>query len=318
MAKSNQDVVKDEFNYPKEVLEAAELAEKVHASLFAQPEPEPEPTPEPQPNPEPDDSDTPQLPKDDDEETYKRRYETLQGKYNAEVPRLAKELREFKETYVNNQLALLQAQNQKQEVVKDEPNPVLEAFKEEYGEDLFNQIRTLIQLETKSTFQEVAKPFEEKTKTIEELQETLARQNLETYLDTHSKGWREAYYSDPKFEEFLTKPDPSGLYTYGELFEAYNNKWDQEKISKIFNIYLGENKPVTPPPVPPKVNNREALVAPSRTNANPTPPTDNQIIWTQSEIEKFQRDDRAGKYTPEESQLIWNDLLAALSENRIK
>lgn len=294
----------DEFQYPKEIAEQADMAEALHAQLFPV-------TPDTPPEPDPVIEEPVVEPVD---ESFKTKYETLKGKYDAEVPRLAQELREFKETYINNQLAQLKQQEPQPE--PEPENPVLAAMRAEYGDEFIEQLSTLIQLQTKPLVQEYTKPLVEQAHSLEEIQTTLARADFEKHLDTTAKGWREAYESDPKFGEFLTQPDPTGLYTYGDLLKVYSENWDKQKMSTLFNLYLNQNKV---PEVAPQQNPaREALVAPSRTPSNPTPNVNDAKIWSIAEVEEFKRNDREGKYSTEDSKLLWDDLLQAASQNRIR
>jgi hypothetical protein len=295
-----------EFVYPKEIQEQSELAEKIHSQLFNTDTPKEEPEEE-QLEEEPEEI-------VEEEDTYKKRYETLQGKYDAEVPRLAKELRDFKETYVNQQLAKLTPESP----VVEEENPAILKFLEEYGDEFADQLRALIRVEAEKVAVDKIKPLEEQNQRYAKTQEDLARRELESYLDSHAKGWDALMEgTDPKFQEFLKQPDPSGLYTNGELFDLYNKSWNQEKLGTLFNMYLKGNEVAPPPPRQPNPS-KDALVAPSRNQSNPPPNVDDKKVWTQGEIEQFQREDRTGKYSAEQSKLIWDDLLAAVSENRIR
>jgi hypothetical protein len=121
---------------------------------------------------------------------------------------------------------------------------------------------------------------------------------------------------DPKFIDFLQQPDPSGLYTYGELVELYNDKWDADKLTKVFDAYWS-SQPAPKQPKP-QNNSRDALIAPSRTQASSSPNTQEKRIWTGDMIRQFQNDDRMKKYDAETSAAMWNDLLAAPSENRVR
>ena len=81
------------MSIPRQVEEAANLAEELHAKMFSEEqanepqEPEIETAPEPQV-----DSELEELRK------YKERYLSLKGKYDNEVPRLNEELQTFKQT----------------------------------------------------------------------------------------------------------------------------------------------------------------------------------------------------------------------------
>ena len=60
------------------------------------------------------------------------------------------------------------------------------------------------------------------------------------------------------------------------------------------------------------------MIAPSRNNVHTVPDSKDKQIWTQDSIKEFQRLDRQGKYTADVSKAMWDDLLSAMSEGRIK
>lgn len=317
---------------PKQIEEAAELAEKLHTTMFNQ---EPETSQEqpqeeaPAEEQEEDSDETVDEepaeevePEDDIEELkkFKARYLSLQGKYNKEVPQLHKEIKEFKQSVFDR---LEQVTSQKKEEPSKEVDPrsaKLNSFKEEYGEEFVDTLRLLIEAEAERKINESLKPVREQVLSVEDTQVQAAQQSFKAFVTEHTKGDWEALWNgdDPKFLEFLQKPDPSGLYTYADLIQHYNENWDADRLSRIFNIYFEETQPKVvkqqekPNPV------QTAMVAPSRTNTHTTPQVENKQIWTQDKIKEFQKLDRMGKYTSEESKAMWDDLLSAMSENRIR
>lgn len=306
---------------PKQVDEAADLATQLHEQMFTPQAPvEPEvidPPDDNQPAPEANTDEEPDVPHDDDIEElrkFKERYLHLKGKYDAEVPRLNNELKEFKQTVFER----LEAQV-KQTPTENTEQPVdkFAKFKEEYGEDLFEAIKELAGIQAEERLNTRIKPVEDQVSSVEDTQIKTAQQNFVNYLDTKVTGdWKKLWNGeDPKFLEFLEKPDPSGLYTYGDLVKAYNDNWDADRLSTVFNLYLKENTPVAP-----KTSNptKDAMVAPSRQTTHTTPSINDKRIWTTAAMQEFQQKDAKGLYTPEESKAMWDDLLAAPSENRFK
>ena len=313
---------------PKQVEEAAELAEKLHERMFDENTPESGEAENDGEAPQEDTSE--QNEQAQEQESYEdlkerlrkaeARYDSLRGKYDNEVPRYQHELNELKQSIIDRL-----GQSNLQQQVKEEPkevasNPVLEKFKEEYGEELLEAIKAITRSEVDPLLQEKVRPFQEQVASVEETQITAARNNFVNYLNNNVKGdWQAAWSGqDEKFMEFLQKPDPSGYYTYGQLAQMYNDNWDGERLAKLFNDYLGAPAQETlvtqkqPDPA------QTAMVAPSRTNTHSTPNASDKTIWTNATIAQFQKEDRAGKYDSETSQAMWNDLLAAMSEGRIK
>jgi hypothetical protein len=303
--------MQDEFVTPNEVDEAARLAEELHAKMYTTEEPvsdepiveEPVVT---EPVVEQPKADTPK------EENFEEKYLHLKGKYDAEVPRLARELRELKEQIIKS-------------TVIEDPKPdtpsLIDKLEEEYGSEFVGSLKELIASEAKKLVQPVA----DQTASLESTQIQTAQENFKSYLDTKVEGWRELWGSletgtNPKFVEFLQSTDPSGLYTYADLVKLYNDNWDADKLATVFKTFLGEpvvkDEPVVVPPKPNAV--KDALIAPSRQADNPQPTSSDKKIWTQADIGEFQRRDRQGDYSEEVSKALWDDLLAAMSDGRIK
>lgn len=308
---------------PSQVEEAAALAEQLHAQMYNQ-----EVTEDTPPKEEPSVPDEPVeevVEEEAEDPKWESRYKSLKGKYDKEVPRLASELRELKEDMfqrlqsVIEQKATATTPEQKEDA-KESQDEMLSSFAETYGEDFTENLRKIIALEAKKLTGNV----EEKVQSIEDTQFKTAQTNFTTYLDEQLKDtkidWKACWQGeDPKFLEFLKEPDPSGLYTYADLAKLYNDAWDADKLAVIFKQYKQWNTSTQQEVVPPKPNpQKEAMVAPSRANTHTTPDITGKRIWTQDMISEFQIADRRGKYTPDESKAMWDDISAALGENRIR
>ena len=314
---------------PKQVEEAANEAEEYLKSLGAQDEAqteegdttttvttEPEDTSEQQEEPA---QEEPSEPKED----FEAKYRTLKGKYEAEVPRLQNELKEFKQSVIDR----IGDTAQQPQVEEETEDPSLAKFKEsftgEFGEELLGYLEEFYELKSKSAVKEqvdnAIKPLEEKVTSVEDSQIESAQEEFSNYLDEHVNGnWQEAA-DDPEFLKFLDQPDPSGLYTYRDLVAAYNQNWEQEKLAKVLNIYYGEKGTTEKQPeAKPENKAKEAIIAPSRSNSAEVPVDETKPIWTQESFKEFQRKDRRGDYSSEESLRLWNDVMIAPSEGRFR
>ena len=294
--------------------EQAEMAEQLHSQMFPS-EPTGDEAQEEEIAEQPEqETDEEAIPHDDDIEElrkFKARYLSLQGKYDAEVPRLHNELKEFKQSVferLESQIKPVQPETPKEDKFAK--------FKEEYGEDLYNVINEIADLRSEEKLKTSLQPVQDQVASVEDIQIQAAQQNFVAYLDSKVSGdWHSLWAGkDPKFFDFLQQPDPSGLYTYGQLVEAYNNNWDADKLSVVLNTYLETKKPVTRQPRP----EQQAIVAPSRQNTHTTPTANEAIIWTKESMKDFQDKDRQGKYSPEQSKAMWDDLLSAPMQGRLR
>jgi hypothetical protein len=301
---------------PKQVEETADLAEQLHSRMFAEaPSEEVEQEQEEQPSVE-ENTDESEVPHDDDINElrkFKERYLHLQGKYDAEVPRLHKDLRELKQSVFER----LESQIPKQQIQEN----VVDEFaqeKEAYGEELIDIINRIADKRAEEKLKSSMLPVQKQVEEVQGVQVQAAQKNFVDYLNSKVSGdWHSLWEGkDPKFLEFLNQPDPSGIYTYGELVKTFNDNWDADRLSAVFNTYLGSNQQqsVTRTQRPEK----NAMVAPSRQNVHNTPSSENARIWTSNTMKEFQNADRAGRYTPEESKALWDDLLSAPMQNRMR
>ena len=175
-------MLEQEYQLPTGVEEQARLAEELHGKLFpVTPEtPQVPETPEIPVTPQ-----TPEVPvvpvvpeiPVDDEPKFRDRYNSLKGKYDAEVPRLAAELRELKAQIAEAAKTPVKPT----EPVVPEVDEELAAFTEKYGEDFVNTLLKLTQKSSKSVIQEEIKPIVEQHKSAEERQlEERTNQFIET------------------------------------------------------------------------------------------------------------------------------------------
>jgi len=297
---------------PKQVEEAADLAEELHGRMFApQEEDKQEEVQEEQQEEE-----APAVEDNTDDDSFKTKYEVLKGKYDAEVPRLHHDLKELK------QMVFEKLQAQTQPKPEEKPSPYqeqLEKYKEEYGEELLEMNRLLARMEAEALFAERAQPLQQQVQDVEETQIKAAQQNFVEYLGQKVKGdWQTLWSGQDKgFIDFLQKPDPSGLYTYGDLVKAYNDNWDADKLATVFNTYLDAKAPKQEQQRQPNPA-KQAIVAPSRSTQAPAPQSSDKTVWTRETMAEFQKNDRMGKYDEATSKAMWEDLLSAPSENRIR
>jgi hypothetical protein len=309
---------------PSQVEEAAVLAEQLHSEMFLTNSEEEEVKPEEEVKEEPEneeeadeEEDTPHDDDLDELRKFKSRYLSLKGKYDAEVPRLQHELKDLK-TSVFEKLSSLAEKPAETVKEQDKQDAIITKMKEEYGEDFIDGIYKIAEYIADQKVKASTDSVQEKITSVEDTQLKVAQENFKGYLDSKVEGnWRALWEGkDPKFLEYLQKPDPSGLYTYGDLVQMYNDQWDADKLAIVINTYLETIKPAKKD-VPKPNAERDALIAPSRSTTTTTPNLEDKQIWTKASIKEFERDDRRNKYTPEDSQKLWADLLTAASEGRI-
>jgi hypothetical protein len=292
-----------ENHVPSQVDEAAELAEQLFAKMYPESE---ETTPEDEESEDTSDEEEDEEEEDEPEvdpkelKKWRDRYLTLKGKYDAEVPRLASQVKELME----------KATSSKKEEVQEPEEDEVDNFEEIYGEDFVNKIRKVINNEVKAKLANVT----QKVDTIEETQYKAATESFQEHLDENAEGWRDLWEGKDKgFIKFLQQKDPMGLDTYQNYLTKFNENWDADGMAKIFNLYK-ETKTSKPS----FSKEQEAMIAPSRVKAEAAPKSGDKMIWTEDLMKQFEMDDRNGKYSEEESMAKWQDLLTAAQEGRIR
>lgn len=260
-----------------------------------------------QPNAEP--------PKTEDANYWRQRFEVMQGKYNAEVPRLVEQV-----NTLNTQMQELVSQKGQTEEVTGKRNvsaeEALANLHDTYGSELTDAIDALIHARMQGV--------EEKVSKVETATAQTAAEKFFGYLDEHAEGWK-ALNTDPGFLSFLeTEDDISGIPYKAIITNAFNNG-NAGRVAKIFNHYKQINNLGTPPSSkggnePPKP---DALAAPPKRGGSGQPPANAQSkqdrVFKMAEINAFYKNLELGRYRGKEAeaQALEHEILLANQQGRI-
>ncbi len=287
-------------------------------------------------------------------EPWEERYRSLQGKYNAEVPRMASELSEATRLIqdLQNQVASLQAPQAAPEP-ESEPEPAYTPFgqgealrpgdTEDYGAEMIDFVTRAARDVAREPMAKMMKQIGRLEKQLSDLQQTTsqvsqkqARNEVMTtndYLDAHAGGWRELN-TDANFNAWLRNPDPfSGMPRMQLLHDAYN-AGDGERTARFFNAYKQEHETLSaaaqgqgsPRTVRTPSVDVETLATPSPTAGAEQPaPAQSEAQpkgqeWTDALIAQFYTDVRRGLFRGRESEqrAIEADIHAATTDGRYK
>jgi hypothetical protein len=259
------------------------------------------------------------------EETWERKYLTLKGMYDAEVPRLHADMREMK-AQMQQLVAEKATAEAKLASQPDEPQSSLitEQDKEAFGPDLIDLINRAVKTETKS----FEKRESQLLKEIEELKGQLGnvserqvvsdKDRFLVGLSQQVPDW-EALNVDQGFLSWLNEADPVyGLPRQAALNSAYE-AFDVGRVAAIFKAYKQLVTPQTKQPTKPNPE-LQRQVAPTRSRSSTPTATDmqNQKIWTSGEIEQFYNDWRRGYIDNEEAVRMEKEINAAVTQGRIR
>lgn len=319
------------MSLPKQVQAQAEEAARLEREVLgiAEPNPEGDPAPEGEhaegqpaaevpPQTEQEAQPTPPIPSED--ETWEKRYKSLQGMFNAEVPRLQAQLKEL-QAQLNSERAKADAAErakayQPEQLVTDKD---VEAF----GSDLIDVIdrkarevaaqmvgTKMVELEAENH------QLREQLSGVSERQVSNDRRTFFVELERLVPDY-EAVNVDPGFLNWLSEVDPlSGLARQEYLNNAYGSL-DVGRTAALFNTY----KQMTAPPAPRASNKLERQVAPGTSKVSSSAPANasDRIISTR-EVEAFYRDVQRGAFKGNEAEQarIEAEIDLAVAEGRIR
>ncbi len=226
---------------------------------------------------------------------WEHKFRVLQGKYDAEVPRLSQELRD-----IRDQLNNAQKQREQQEEQSLRPN--------------FEDLKEIADEEVVTAFQKQQEIIDRQNQVIAELKQRVDAVGNST-IDSSQKmfyatleqivpDWK-AVNNDQRFLSWLGEVDPySGLQRQQMLIEAANNM-DAQRAAVFFTSWKDSVKKKTPP------------ISPNSSKSS-TPPQDKKT-YSAAEIKKFADDVTKGKYrhNPDERKRLEDEYTRAQMEGRI-
>lgn len=320
---------------PKQVQRQAEEVEALEQALYEQepgaeaenPEGEPEqvneqPAPEAVEPPVEPEAAKPEAPQTD-EETWERRYKTLDGKYKAEVPRLFAEVKGLRSELeaARDQIDVLTrpkaAPEAQQKLVTDED---VETFGSDLVDLIDRKAREVAAQMVGSEMDELRaenSQLREQLSGVTERQSSNDRRSFFTDLERLVPDY-EAVNVDEGFIEWLSEVDPlSGVTKQDYLNNAYAS-FDVHRTAALFNTY---KQLTAPAPVLHRSPNLERQVAPGTSKVSTTTPAPAATrIWSSNEIENFYRQVAQGKFKGNEGEQvrIEAEIDLAVAQGRIR
>ena len=251
----------------------------------------------------------PAPPKTDEVESWKQKYAVLQGKYNAEIPRLTAKVNEL-----SQEIARLTAKLSKKagDIESDDRTADMDN-----GDDLDPE-----------AFEEYGKPFVNLAKKNKELQSKLSEIENDKAADAAVRFRQDMAVMFPEWDTIDKDPGfinwlkndihPTfGESRYSRFAEAVN-RWDAPRVAGFFQEYVDlhpkTDKTPSPSPKPTPKN-----IQPQRRAESHSQAVDGKKIWTQRQIKEFYKDKATGLYRGKEQEAneIEKDILAAPGEGRI-
>jgi outer membrane biosynthesis protein TonB len=316
---------------PRVIQEQVEQADAFVAQMNGQttpnaetaPEPDPNPDVNPEPQPQPISQEEEPKPAPVPEETWERKYLTLKGMYDAEVPRLHSQMRELNQQVQTliAEAAVAKAQQPKQDAVTAKPL-ITEQDKEAFGSDLLDLIDRATEQklagnrDLEAQLRAEINELKGKLGNVTERQVVSDKDRYEAALSAQVPDW-EAMNVDQGFLTWLAEVDPVyGMPRQYALTNAYESL-DANRTATIFKQYKATLAPAQRPQA-----NRELQrqVAPTRSHTSPAPTTStaDKRVYTTSDIDSFYAEWRRGMIDEAEAVQIERDIHAAINEGRIR
>ena len=267
-----------------------------------------------------------------------QKYKTLQGMFNAEVPRLQGKTREQEQRIqqLEQLLASVAQQQQQQQQKAAEPQTpaalISAAEAEEYGQSLdvmrrvsreelaplmqrFSRIEGMLQ-----QLQQTQSTVVPQLQQVQQRQAVSAEQQFWADLTGAVSTWREVN-DNPDFQQWLLQADPLTGITRQTYLEDAQRALDAQRVANFFRTWLEMTGPAVA-----QTNGRanpqselERQVAPGKSKNTGTPAANKGKTITRADITNFYRDVSQGVYKgrDEERARIEKDIFAAQREDRI-
>jgi len=267
-----------------------------------------------------------------DEESLTQKYRTLQGMYNAEVPRLHSQNRELNNRVqqLEQLLATITSQQAAPQATDTGTQFITDKDQEEYGESL-DVMRRAARQELSAADARIA----QLERTIQQLQGTLipqvsslhhsnavnAEQRFWADLSATVPNWNEIN-SDAAFQSWLLEIDPlTGISRQTILEDAHRNL-EVNRVGNFFKSWLeisGQANVAQNTRRESTASELEKQVTPGRSRSTGNPTNNTAKTYSRDDINGFFRDVRDGKYKGREADRdrIERDIFAAQREGRI-
>jgi hypothetical protein len=253
------------------------------------------------------------------EKDFKHEYEVLQGKYNAEVPRLAEELRSLKDELAAIKAGQVKVEEKKKVGIVDllGQDPNIESLKAEYP-DVYNAV-TFINQKAVDMLEAKIATIEGKLEETHIVTEKTAKENFYNDVDT-VKDWKVINKSQ-EFNDWLDERDPLTGFVRREILADAYGQMDSVRVKGFFQEFQKTVPPVVKPTTSTVVEDKTVIGAPKGAGGKiPVDKGEQKIEYIKaSDVQKFYRDSVRGIYKGREADEAKEEarINKAIAENRV-
>ena len=262
--------------------------------------------------------------KEEVSESFKQKYATLRGKYDAEVPRLHQQVKELTDQMNAIREEAEAAKKVEAEKPKEKVSYVTDADREEYGDDLIDFQRRV----AKEASQEYEDRFEQQAKVIEQLQQQISNTGNQVgevgfsqKLNALVPGF-DQLDNDERWVAWLNEYDPMTRGPRRDQAQSAFNSGDAEAVAHYVGLFRESiNEPVANGKSD-RQTELEKQVTPSRSASTVTNKSSSKDSRVYSEKElnnawtKIRTLNTQGKY--DDAEKLEAELTAAYMEGRVK
>lgn len=258
---------------------------------------------------------------DPNDETWAHKYRVLQGRFNAEVPRLHQQVKEL-----NGQLSQLQQRLEQAPPVPATPesSPVDELrakYGEAYGDDLAKDTEALARAIAEKELEKAARRVEQLERQVQETQATSAQAQFFSTLSSRVPNWQDINM-DQGWLAWLGEFDPLVGATRQDVLDYAQSQADADRAAGIFESFLLTRQQARP--IAAVSANRPApqgymqdQVVPRSQGTAPSVNTPQRRIYTEAEIGQLLDVRHLRKLPLEQQKALRYDIDLAVLEGRI-
>jgi len=256
-------------------------------------------------------------------ESFKQKYATLRGKYDAEVPRLHQQVKELTDQMNAIREEAQAAKKAEAEKPKEKVSYVTDADREEYGDDLIDFQRRV----AKEVSQDYEERFEQQSRVIQDLQSKISNTDSQVgevgftqKLNALVPGF-DQLDNDERWVAWLNEIDPMTRGPRRDQAQAAFNSGDAEAVAHYVSLFRGSVEPVANGKSD-RQTELEKQVTPSRSASTVTNKSSskNSKVYSERELNnawtKIRTLNTQGKY--DDAEKLEAELTAAYMEGRVK
>jgi len=256
-------------------------------------------------------------------ESFKQKYATLRGKYDAEVPRLHQQVKELTDQMNAIREEAQAAKKAEAEKPKEKVIYVTDADREEYGDDLIDFQRRV----AKEVSQDYEERFEQQSRVIQDLQSKISNTDNQVgevgftqKLNALVPGF-DQLDSDERWVAWLNEIDPMTRGPRRDQAQAAFNSGDAEAVAHYVSLFRGSVEPVANGKSD-RQTELEKQVTPSRSASTVASKSSNNSskIYSEKELDrgwtKIRDLNSQGKY--DDAEKLEAELTVAYMEGRVK